>query len=49
MIKLSMILNGETLEKEFANEKELIAAADEMKESRKKGKLRFKDSLHKEF
>lgn len=49
MIKLSMTLNGETLEKEFTNEEELIAAADEMKESRKKGKLRFKDSLHKEF
>lgn len=49
MIKLSMTLNGETLEKEFANEKELIAAADEMEESRKKGKPHFKDSLHKEF
>lgn len=49
MIKLSMTLNGETLEKEFANEKELIAAADEMKKSRRKGDLHFKDKLHKEF
>lgn len=44
-----MTLNGETLEKEFANEKELIAAADEMKKSRRNGKLHFKDRLHREF
>lgn len=49
MIKLSITLNDKTLEREFVDEKELIAAADKLKESRKKGELSFKDRLHKEF